>query len=319
MLRNDLPVEEHVKGVTDLAIEADFLQVLQHPNVIAMRAMANTDPRENRFFIILDRLSTTLEAKVSMWRIQADQASGAFWMPGFGYCCAKTPALHSLWKERLTTARDISRALQYLHSQNIVYRDLKPDNVGFDRSTGTVKLFDFGLAKRLDNVQRDGQNGSNLYLLTGNTGSLRYMAPEVALDQPYDQSVDAFSFGILFWQLCTLQTPFAGYTPKRHSDQVVRGGSRPKTERSWPQSWIDLMTSCWSATIEERPTMGTIVMRLDDCLQLVLDEEDSLPSRASEIRAQKRKKKTKDDRLDGDTRLTTEMDGTVKKTDAEIV
>lgn len=50
----------------------------------------------------------------------------------------------------------------------------KPDNVGFD-SAGEVKIFDFGLAKRLD---PDDKSDNELYMLTGNTGSLRYMAPE---------------------------------------------------------------------------------------------------------------------------------------------
>lgn len=54
-------------------------------------------------------------------------------------------------------------------------RDLKPDNLGFN-SNNELKLFDFGLAKRLTpEIATD----NDLYLLTGNTGSLRYMAPEV--------------------------------------------------------------------------------------------------------------------------------------------
>jgi serine/threonine protein kinase len=52
----------------------------------------------------------------------------------------------------------------------------KPDNVGFD-AAGEVKIFDFGLAKRLD---PEDKTDTELYLLTGNTGSLRYMAPEGA-------------------------------------------------------------------------------------------------------------------------------------------
>jgi serine/threonine protein kinase len=56
---------------------------------------------------------------------------------------------------------------------SVIYRDLKPDNVGFD-VRGDVKIFDFGLAKELDPNKRldDGT-----YKLTSDTGSLRYMAP----------------------------------------------------------------------------------------------------------------------------------------------
>jgi serine/threonine protein kinase len=51
----------------------------------------------------------------------------------------------------------------------------KPDNIGFN-SEGELKMFDFGLAKRITNADKAEDD---LYNLTGNTGSLRYMAPEV--------------------------------------------------------------------------------------------------------------------------------------------
>jgi serine/threonine protein kinase len=174
-LRSDLPEEEYVKGIVDLAIEADFLSVLSHPNIISMRAMANSDPHETKFFVVLDRLVQTLDRKFNQWRREVGESSG-YWLGPFGYCCAKEQYLYQTWLDRLLAANDIANAIYFLHSKSIVYRDLKPDNLGFDVN-GTLKLFDFGLAKRMDTAER---SGDGLYLLTGNTGSLRYMAPEVA-------------------------------------------------------------------------------------------------------------------------------------------
>lgn len=56
---------------------------------------------------------------------------------------------------------------------SIIYRDLKPDNIGFD-VRGDVKLFDFGLSRELPERKLD----DGTYHMTGDTGSPRYMAPE---------------------------------------------------------------------------------------------------------------------------------------------
>ena len=75
--------------------------------------------------------------------------------------------------------------------------DLKPDNVGFNFE-GRVKLFDFGLAKELDPLQK---TADGMYEMSGGTGSRRFMAPEVALGHPYNLSADIYSFSILIIRL----------------------------------------------------------------------------------------------------------------------
>jgi serine/threonine protein kinase len=307
------------KGVVDLAIESDFLRVLQHPSIVRMTATAVTDPHENRYFVVLDRLGTTLDKKFNYWRKLVGASSGV-WFPLCGYCCAKAPALHTIWKERIETALDIAKAIQYLHAQQIVYRDLKPDNLGFDAATGTrVKLFDFGLAKRLDHAEKPSGE-TDLYLLTGNTGSLRYMAPEIAREQPYNQSVDAYSFGILFWQICALQTPFAGFSERAHADKVVRLGQRPKPDRSWPASWMQLMATCWNQELKERPSFDVIVQELENRVRELNEEDGVIPSRASDIRAKKRKLKARrvDLQLDVKGGVSEAYQGT-KRPDNDIV
>ena len=53
--------------------------------------------------------------------------------------------------------------------------------------------------------------------MTGNTGSLRYMAPEVALKKPYNEKADVYSFAIMLWQMARDKVPFKGMTRARCS------------------------------------------------------------------------------------------------------
>lgn len=142
-----------------------------------------------------------------------------------------------------------------LFVSRIIYRDLKPDNIGFD-SNGVLKLFDFGLAKQHINTC---MKVNDLYSLTGNTGSLRYMAPEVARKLPYDYRVDSYSFGLLFWQICKLAVPFQSFTVEMHNELVVHKGHRPEVDNMWPLAWRDLMKRCWHSNIYKRPEFGEIV------------------------------------------------------------
>jgi len=229
--------------------------------------------------------------------------------------------------ERFTVARDIASALEYLHGQDIVYRDLKPDNVGFD-SDGVLKMFDFGLAKRVTNADK---TDDELYNLTGNTGSLRYMAPEVAKNMPYSLSVDAYSFGVLFWQLCSLSVPYSGYSCKMHANLVVREGYRPTCDLSWPESWRELMKQCWSADHMSRPSFEHILEVMNAELKNWTEEGEDFMTNESDgidiekIKARRKKsvikiKARKDgQRLDLDTRLSTPEGATEKRHDATIV
>ena len=126
---------------------------------------------------------------------------------------------------------------------------------------GDVKIFDFGLAKELNATNR---LNDDTYQLSGNTGSLRYMAPEVASEKPYNQKVDVYSFGILLWQMITLETPFRGYDVKMHSKLVVQEGSRPKIPTSLPSTISKLIENCWHSDYTRRPEFQDVAEVLRD-------------------------------------------------------
>ena len=337
-LRPDLPEDEHNKGVVDLAVESQFLMALSHPRILSIRGHANSDPLESRYFVILDRLSYTLERRLGSWRRDVGINSGYWLGPCLGYCCSKSHVLRRIWMERFEVMRDISSALEYLHGNDIVYRDLKPDNVGFNVE-GELKIFDFGLAKRVTSADRSDDD-DGLYKLTGNTGSLRYMAPEVALNMPYSLSVDAYSFGVLLWQLCSLSVPYSGFSCKMHSDMVVARGHRPSIDPTWPESWGSIMTKCWSADHRCRPTFEEITSTMNAELEdwtassevdgdFMTNERDNdlvgINRGVESIKARRGKSVLKirarrdGRRLDVDTRLAMREGATERKHDANIV
>ena len=187
-------------------------------------------------------------------------------------------------------------------------------------------MFDFGLAKELKPHRRlaDGT-----YQLTGNTGSRRYMAPEVAGVRPYNLSVDAYSFGILLWELSALEKPFDGFTgewlrlqvciifssPLRsthqlfdfisltlsvetnHREFVVEGGGRPEIcsfgiHSYWPQVLQDLINKCWQQDLFLRPSFAYIEGELDKCLKEA-SENGSGPSSPNKSMTKARRMSTR--------------------------
>lgn len=97
-------------------------------------------------------------------------------------------------------ACEVLLALKYFHENNIVYRDLKLDNILLTKK-GHIKIADYGLCK--ENMDFDSKTSTFC-------GTPEFMAPEVVLGKQYDKNVDWWAFGVLLFQMLFCQSPFRG-------------------------------------------------------------------------------------------------------------
>jgi hypothetical protein len=128
---------------------------------------------------------------------------------------------------------------------------------------GDVKIFDLGMARELrqeDFVEEDG-----LYRnMSGMTGTLRYMAPEVWLGNTYNASCDVYSFAVLFWEMMALEGLPFGHIKGQEAfvQSIVEGGLRPPISKQnstqWPKAVPSIIEKSWSSKWQDRYTMEKI-------------------------------------------------------------
>lgn len=275
LLHDDLD-EVHV---ADFRREMAVMRSLNHPNVVSLIAVSL---EKRPLMLVSEFADSNLEAVL------------------------QRTVMLPFWR-RLELSYDLARGLEYLHRRNVIHRDLKPANVlivGVDSHAvddesrsraweslpsdtclctrrqcqdaivnylGHVKICDFGLA--IPTAVESPESEGKLATPTGNTGSYRFMAPEVHKNLHYGRQADIFSFGMIFYWMVEGQPPFNSKTGEEAA-KLNSCNTRPsfkignvKKER-YVSECIALTRKCWAASPSSRPSASEICDDLEVIMRM---------------------------------------------------
>ena len=146
-------------------------------------------------------------------------------------------------------AYQIAEGMAYLHSENIVHRDLKTLNILLD-SNLIPRICDFGISREIDSDN----------VMTGSIGTYNYMAPEIINNHPYTSKVDVFSFALVLWEMLTKDIPYRKYK-QFDMMKAITSNIRPKIPLC-SDFLKNLIQDCWNEDQFLRPSFDIIVKRM---------------------------------------------------------
>lgn len=235
MLRH-LRATDAMRNFSEFRQEASMLHALQHPCIVSLVGIS------------IHPLCFALELAPlgSLNTVLSENARDAAFMP-LG---------HMLTQK---TAYQIAAGLAYLHKKNIIFCDLKSDNIlvwSLDvREHVNIKLSDYGISRQ---SFHEGALGVE--------GTPGYQAPEIRPRIVYDEKVDMFSYGMVLYELLSGQRPALG----QHQLQIAKKLSKGIRPALGPPEEVQfhrlqaLMTECWDTKPEKRPLALSVVSQMRD-------------------------------------------------------
>ena len=169
---------------------------LHHQNIVGARTLEK-DKSTGDFYLVMDLASGT---NLRRWMRHNPQVS---------------------MESKLSILRQVAAALDYAHSQKVIHRDVKPENVMVD-GDGCVKVLDFGLAAQIRSSQSRTRPAE-----TSRSGTPGYKSPEQWLGCPQHSASDEYSFGVLAYWMLAGELPFDGDDPVVLGQAVLTAPVRP--------------------------------------------------------------------------------------------
>lgn len=132
---------------------------------------------------------------------------------------------HFTFDEVIKIAQQVALGLSAAHERGIVHRDIKPANLWMQKPQGRTKILDFGLALAGTGVDELSATGSVV-------GTLGYLAPEQASDEPVDERTDLYALGVVMYQMCCGGLPLLANNVSRQLVAILASEPIPLADRN---------------------------------------------------------------------------------------
>jgi len=236
LMRQQLVGDDELK--TRFLREARLAIKLRHPNIAQLYDFTVDD--DGTAFIVMEFIDgTTLSEAV----------------PDEGFDVATTTKL----------VLQFAAAVNHAHERGIIHRDLKLANLMLT-GDGTLKVLDFGLARRLPPHVESAVSAASLSETGVIAGTLTYLAPEVLRGERADARSDVWAFGVVLHQLLTGAEPFEGRTPFELTSKVLAEPPKPLPSRV-PGNLRTIRDNCLAKDPSERYQSGGELLAALQALQ----------------------------------------------------
>lgn len=227
--------------------ELSIFAKTSHPTILPFRGVSLTNFEAEAYPTIF----TELMANGSLGDMLRNERAG------------KAPESWTVTK-KMINIYGVCKGLEFLHSQQIIHRDVKPDNVLLDENLWP-RITDFGLSSIVTTSGKE-KNMSG--------GTPVFIAPEIYTNSPFGYKVDVYAFGMMLYQMIGLKEPFAEF--KKNMFMIwhkILSGARPPMDERFSEQFKSLIGRCWDRNPDTRPSFAEIIGMIESG-ELMLDGVD---------------------------------------------
>ena len=149
--------------------------------------------------------------------------------------------------------KQLASGMKYLHDNKIIHRDLKSPNILIGKNE-VIKISDFGTSRAWAGDQSTCMSFA---------GTVAWMAPEVIRNEPCNEKVDIWSFGVCLWELLTCEVPYRNVDSSAIIWGVGSNSLQLPIPSTCPEGFKLLVKQCWAAKPRNRPSFKHILLHLE--------------------------------------------------------